>query len=128
MSTATQNWLRAVPFQLRRELATFLLDEANTLAAGLQSEAPQGPTGRTKASVRVRRGRHSLELFVEAGGQLTTVPVRKGASVQYDYALGTEFGNEHVPAQPWFYPGWRARERGVRQRTEAKVAEILGRL
>lgn len=49
---------------------------------------------------------------IRAGGALTFRPVREGRTApMYDYALAVELGTGDTPAQPFFYPVWRANRR-----------------
>jgi hypothetical protein len=127
MSEELQSWFRQLPRALQRELAAGMKEIADGLADEIRAEAQQGESGRLKESVHVRRGRKSLELFVEAGGDLTTKQVRDGADVDYDYALGVEFGNQHAPAQPFFYSTYNVRKDDVRQQIEDLVAEVVSK-
>lgn len=127
MSDELQSWFQQLPRKLQRELATGLRDIADELAEDIRREAPEGETGKLKQSVRVRRGRGTLELFVEAGGDLTTRQVREGSGVDYDYALGVEFGNQHAPAQPFFYSTYHARRDDVREKIDDLVGDVLSK-
>lgn len=127
MANDLQSWFRALPYKLQRELAGELKDIADGLADKIRSEAPTGPTGKLKDSVRVRRGRKTLELYVEAGGDLTTKEVRAGSGVAYDYALAQEFGTQRMPAQPFFYSTYRAEQAGIRERIEDAVSDVIAK-
>lgn len=119
-----QKWFRDVPFKLKRELAQTIQDEAEELRDAIAEAAPVA-SGKLKESVRVTRGRNTLQLFVDAGGDLTTKEVRAGSGTSYDYALAQEFGNEHQAANPFFYSTYFERRDAIRQRISDKVAEIL---
>lgn len=123
------SWFQAMPRNLQRELAGKLRRRVDSARDRLEAAAPAGETGKLKSTVRVRRKRHDLDLEITAGGPETTKEVRKGSSAEYDYAMATEFGNEHVAAKPWFYKTWHG---GLRAETlegiEADVAEVLGKV
>lgn len=123
-----RNWYKSVPRELRSKLAEDILAEANDLAAAIQAEAAQGATGNLKQSVRVVVSKSGLLATVRAGGPLTTKEVREGSGVNYDYALGQEFGNEHAPAQPFFYSTYRARREGIQRRLEEALARRLAEI
>ncbi|MBD0416507.1 hypothetical protein [Oryzicola mucosus] len=56
---------------------------------------------------------------IRAGGPETTKPVRdseKGTSPEIDYAVEQEYGNEHMKANAYFWPGYRARKKQARKR------------
>ena len=109
MSDDLQAWFKDLPDELERDVAKEFRDLVEDFKEEVKAEAPEGPTGNTKASVRVTETDDPLRVFIDAGGSLTTKEVRKGSGTAYDYALGEEFGNSHVPARPWFYPTYRAR-------------------
>lgn len=122
-----QRWLDQIPFKLRRELAQEVQIEAQGLADAIEAAAPRDQ-GDLADSVEVRRKRNTLEFEVTVGGDKTTKEVRGGSGVEYDYAMGIEFGNEHVPAQPFAYPTARAMAPGIEQRLTDKVDQILDKL
>lgn len=120
-------YLKKLPDRLRRDMAATLEDVATDLSNAIRDAAPQGKTGNLKRSVRVTKGRHDLELFVDAGGDLTTKEVRKGSGEPSDYALHVEFGTLHAPAQPFFYPTYRAKASEIRKEIEDAVADALSK-
>jgi HK97 gp10 family phage protein len=122
-----QSYLGQLPVRLKRELAAELKRQADDLADAIRAAAPQGDTGHLKDSVEVRRGRGSLSLVVTAGGDATTKEVRAGSGQPYDYAMGVEFGNEHVPAQPFFYSTYAERKDDIEQAIADKVADVMAR-
>lgn len=119
-------WFRSVPMKVRRELARFILDEANTLRDLIKDAARKGQTSNLSESVRVSRGRGTLGLVVQAGGELTTKEVRGGSGVPYDYALGEEFGNSHYEGQPFFFSTARAFLPGFEERRDAMMENLFG--
>ncbi len=87
---------------LQRALAP---KEDGTLRSTIRTEAVEDAIGPTVAVV--------------AGGAATTKPVRnseKGSAPSIDYAVEQEYGNEHMPANPYFWPGYRARKKQARKR------------
>lgn len=62
------------------------------------------------------RGDARLSAVIMAGGATTTKEVRSGSGVDYDYALGQEFGTADTSAQPFFFPGYRLGKRRARSR------------
>lgn len=65
--------------------------------------------GDLRASIQTEPGRHELAVDVVAGGQLTTRPVRNGATApSYDYAREIE------AKQPFFFPAYRALRRSIK--------------
>lgn len=101
-----QGWLtRVVGAGVEAGLQS-LRDEAAALAANIRRNAPR-KTGKLAASVRVEEHLERGVVLIRAGGPTTTVPVRKGLSQSYDYALAQELGTKHQHAIPFFYPTWR---------------------
>jgi len=143
-----QSWFKELPGKIQRELAKDLQRIANELSNDIRAAAPV-VTGTLRDSVRVRRGRKTLEYFVEAGGSTTTRQYGGSARYQrevvigsgdtqgiarggssgkgYDYALGVEFGNTHMPAQPFFYTTYRVRQAQVREEVEQAVLNAVSR-
>jgi HK97 gp10 family phage protein len=64
-------------------------------------------TGKLDRSIRAEKYPSLLRITLKAGGDLTTKPVREGASKTYDYALAQEFGTSKMSARPYFWPGYR---------------------
>ncbi len=85
-------------------------------------------SGKTKESIRKVAGKDDLEIYVIAGGEMTTKAIG-GRAGAYDYAVGEEFGNEHSPAQPFFYGPYRQKRKAFKRRQiEAAmqaVAEVV---
>jgi HK97 gp10 family phage protein len=149
MADDLQSWFRDMPYKLRRELAGRVRDIAGDLADDIKQAAPV-KSGALRDSVRVRRGRNELTLYVEAGGQATTREVARdaryvrdvkigsgdtqgiarggAAGVSYDYALAQEFGTLHEPAQPFFYKTYNARKADVAQQLQQAVEDVVGKL
>ena len=112
-------------FKLRRQIAEAIKAEADRLADAIKAAAPV-KTGKLRDSVKVRRTRNELKLYVTAGGEETTKEVRSGSGVEYDYALATEYGTSKENAQPFFYPTARELEPSIRENIEQAVSEALG--
>lgn len=129
MANDLEGWFTQLPYKLRRELAGKIRSRAQNAADRIAEAAPVAKPenvrehvepGALRDSVRVRRRRNELDLEILAGGPTTTRQVRKGSGTDYDYALATEFGNEHAPAQPWFFATW---EGGLRDETAQGIAD-----
>lgn len=70
-------------------------------------------------------GANDLEWIVQAGGALTTKEVREGSGVQYDYALGFEFGTSRQAARPFFFNTYEAMREDLQQAIADGVSEVL---
>lgn len=144
---AIQRYLDGVSFKVRRELVTAIRAEADRLAEAIKAAAPV-KTGALRDSVKVRRTRNDLTLYVTAGGESTTryydrstgyereividgrsnegiAKRAEGAGVSYDYALAQEFGTSKENAQPFFYPTVRAMEDEINANIAAAVEKAL---
>lgn len=119
-----QSWLADLPFKLKRELAGRIKEQAEILADAIRAETPVR-TGRLRASVKVRRKRNELDLEVTAGGEATSVELRKGSGEAYDYALALEYGTADMPAQPFFYNTARELMPEIQENIEQAVADVL---
>lgn len=96
--------------------AAELDDQAEELMAAQRARV-RVKSGKTRDSIRKIKGDDDLHIFVVAGGETTTKEARKGSGAPYDYAVGEEFGNEHAPANPFFYGPYRAKRKAfVRRR------------
>jgi HK97 gp10 family phage protein len=136
-------------FKLRRQIAEAIKAEADRLADAIKAAAPV-KTGKLRDSVKVRRTRNELTLYVTAGGEETTrmygrdtdyasdvvidgrsnkgIAKRRkgeGRGVSFDYALATEYGTSKENAQPFFYPTARELEPSIRENIEQAVSEAL---
>src|SRR5438045_3511012 len=87
MADALQSWFKDLPYKLQRELAGRIKEIADDLADDIRRVAPV-KTGKLRASVRVRRGRKSLELYVTAGGPDTTTGLQRSSRYQREVAVG----------------------------------------
>jgi HK97 gp10 family phage protein len=108
--------LSALPAAARQEMAG-ALDESADRLMNLQRALAPTDDGTLRASIRKEPGDHELQVRVRAGGPTTTKPVRQGLTAPAaDYALIQEFGTEDHPAQPFFFPAFRALRRTIRNR------------
>lgn len=120
-----QKYFRDLPIKAKRRIATVIAEQADSVAAEIKSKAPVD-TGTLRDSVKVRRGRNTLSLVIEAGGSVTTKNVRSGSGVEFDYALAVEYGTQKAPAQPFFYTTWDERRPEVEQAISDVVSEVIG--
>lgn len=119
--------------------------EARDLAAAVKRAAPIGETTNLQQSVRVERGDHVLSQAVVVGDTPQTrkkirskvrdsdfaeARLSGGNKGEYDYALAIEYGHRaadgsHVPAQPFLFPTYRARKKGMRRRLKAAARKVI---
>lgn len=118
--------LAKIPIEVRAAAATEALLASLALSEAIRQRAPHDE-GDLQASVRVERGKRGDRFHVKAGGPQTTRPVRKGQSATYDYANATEFGTQKKPAQPFFYPTWRAAKKQIRAGLEHEIRKAAAK-
>jgi HK97 gp10 family phage protein len=125
-----QDYLNSLSDKLREPLAEVILEQAELLSQAQKSalqalEQSPDETGDLEASCVVVPGATDLEVFVQAGGTLTTKEVRTGSGEPYDYAAGFEFGTSHQPARPFFYSTYRAMHDDMQDAINEAINEVL---
>lgn len=116
--------LERIPASVRSEAFGVLVSKVQQLANAIKQTAPE-EDGALKASVRQTIDPSRLMVTVRAGGPSTTRPVRNGATVLYDYALGQEFGTEKMPANPFFWPTYRTFRKPIRAATKRAITKAI---
>lgn len=114
--------MNAIPKAVRLAVLPALHTGAEEIMDAQERLAPVDD-GDLKRSIRTEPGRHELAIAITAGGPLTTRPVRDGVSTTYDYALAQEHGTADMPANPFFFPGFRL----ARKRAQARVKRAIGK-
>jgi HK97 gp10 family phage protein len=124
-----QDYLNSLPDKLLEPLVAVIREQAQMLSdaqrAALQSLEQSDETGDLEESCTVVAGDNDLEVFVQAGGDLTTKDVRDSSGVPYDYAEAFEFGSSHQAARPFFYPTYNAMQDDIQQAITDAVNEVL---
>ena len=124
-----QNYLNSLPDKLIEPLAAVIREQAQMLSdaqrTALQGLEHTSDTGDLEESCTVVEGDNDLEVFVQAGGDLTTKEVREGSGVSYDYAEAFEFGTSRQPAQPFFYPTYHAMHDDMQEAIDDALNEVL---
>jgi HK97 gp10 family phage protein len=124
-----QDYLNSLPDKLLEPLAAVIREQAQALSdaqrVALQSLEQTSDTGDLEESCTVVEGGNNLEVFVQAGGDLTTKEVREGSGVSYDYAEAFEFGTSRQPAQPFFFPTYHAMRDDMQEAITDAVNEVL---
>lgn len=119
--------------------------EVEKLAEAMKRVVPK-KTGVLKRSIRVEdvEGKPGVFRIIAGGVPETRKKVRKGVKDadfalakqagnnkgEFDYARAVEFGHiaedgTQVPADPYFYPTYRAQKRGMGRRISAKARKQL---
>ena len=120
-------------------IADEFLAASDSIVAGQKRRAPSD-TGALRESIRhtgIQSRKDGFSVTITAGGAETTrgigdrtydkgIDVRSGdtggrrkrvggAGVTTDYAVEQEFGNQHMAANPFFYPEVRAQDKKIRR-------------
>lgn len=113
----------AIPKAARKPIAAALDKGADEMTARMRYLVPEDE-GDLKRSIRKTRI-GDVAVRIEAGGEATTRPVREGASVEYDYALGQEYGTAEMAAQPFFWPSVNTLKKRVRRRVDRAIGKAV---
>lgn len=127
---------QAVPKKVRVEVAKQLEKEAEKLVREMRAIAPKR-SGDLASAIRWTWGEApagSLVLARSRGGQdfgkvAITVYVAAGGDAVPDafYARFQEFGTIHMPANPFFFPVYRANKRRIRSNLTRAVKRAIQR-
>lgn len=123
--------MRALGPEVMKVLQVQMRQEAEDLAELMRRRVPV-ETGTLQQTVRVEDGPRPLTMIIRAGGEPTRKKVRKavrdgdfakakasgGAKGEYDYARSVEFGTSDQTAQPFFYPSYRQKKKGMQRRVK----------
>ena len=119
--------LSRVAAAVESQVKETMLTQASLIAAEIKRVAPVGTdenAGALKASVRVEEGKSTAKkafvVKIVAGDSKTKKSYRRGG-----YPRAIEYGTQHVPAQPFFWPIWRLRRKGARQAIRKVVVKAL---
>ncbi len=115
--------LAKIPRAMRRELRLALEKDAAEWVQLARSLAPRDPKDGTPLHDSIRH--YPTETggqIVVAGGKTTTKPSEAGP---YDYAVGREFGNSVAPAQPFFWPAYRALKKKFQSRRRRALTKAV---
>lgn len=128
--------IRRIPIEARKEMSAAVNKGADELVT-LQKAAAPRDKGNLVASIRKESGGRSigsqlsgdagLAVSVVAGGPLTTKEVRGGSGVDYDYALGVEFGTVDTARQPFFYGSYRLTKKRITSRVSRAMRKSIKR-
>lgn len=113
----------AIPKEARKPIRAALDKGADELTARMKYLAPEDD-GDLKRSIR-KTPISDVAVRIEAGGEVTTRPVREGVSATYDYALGQEYGTVDHPAQPFFWPSVNTLKKRVRRRVDRAIGKAV---
>lgn len=115
--------LARIPKAAKAAVKPALDRSADELVTAQRSLAPTDD-GTLKASIQWHES-DELKRTITAGGPTTTRPVRSGTSATYDYALAQEFGTTKMPANPFFWPGYRLLRKRIRNRIKRAISNAV---
>lgn len=112
--------LQALPKEVRKEVRTGVLEAAG-LVLGDQKELCPVLTGALRASGKVTPGDEDLPDYASLKGSRVAADPELAAIITFGnsavrYAHLVEFGTQSARAQPFFYPGYRARRKDAQRR------------
>ena len=121
--------LMALPKAVKTEVQAELNIAAGEVVSAQKALAAGNvDSGNLQMSIRFTPfSRGGIGVIFEAGGPLTTKPVRDGVDVDYDYALANELGTQDMLAQPFFYPGFRSKRASIRRRASKGIRKAVAR-
>jgi len=122
--------MRKLPKAIQDDIAAEVNNQGNRLANVMRLAVAKGVDGRNELleSIRVEPGKQIAQVYVKAGGTLTTKEVRKGSGVEYDYANANEFGTQKMNAQPFFWPSYRLLKPSIRKSIKAAAKKAIGKI
>ncbi|MBX4993857.1 HK97 gp10 family phage protein [Rhizobium binae] len=105
-NAAFRRRLAKIPRIVRKAMREAIEKDAEEWVRLAQSIAPVDPEDGVflKPSIRSEPTETGGQV-VRAGGKTTTRQTENGP---YDYAVGQEFGTQHMPASPFFWPAYRS--------------------
>lgn len=123
--------LKAIPKGVRKAVHAQLEANSKELNEAQRRFAPKDD-GELRGSMVTEDVSTSTRIAyrVKAGGDATRRPIRnsKKGSPTYDYALAQEYGTKNMPANPFFWPPYRAKRKAFAARVNraAKKAVLEG--
>lgn len=116
--------LAALPGPVKTAVLRANVQNADELM-DLQRDLVPKKSGALADSIRKEAGETEASVLVLAGGEATTKETRTGSGQPYDYALGVEFGTEAAPAEPFFFPAYRALKSRMKARASRAALKAV---
>ena len=116
----------AIPEAARKPIRAALDKGADEMVERMRYLAPEDD-GVLKSSIR-KTPLNEMSIRVEAGGEATTVKVRKsekGNAPDFDYALAQEYGTVDMRANPFFWPTVNTTKKRVRRRVDRAIGKAV---
>lgn len=120
---------RKIPKAARVNVRAAMEDLANDIVEEMWSRAPHGATGVLGASIGWTWGeapKGSLTIGTVGGREYGAlrITIYAGGGDAF-YARFQEFGTVKMPANPFFFPVWRARKRRVKGRISRAISKAI---
>lgn len=117
----------ALPGAVREEMMMALRTSGREINT-LQRQFVPKDDGVLAATINMIEDPALLRVTLVAGGTATTRPVRDGADAEYDYAFAQEFGTQKMPANPFFFVGYRLGKKRVKSRISRAITKAAKRV
>lgn len=120
--SAFQRKMALIPKAVHDEIRKELEKQAEELVQMMRRIAPRGETGALAASIRwtwgdAPKGTMSVGTVAASEGSDMRITIYAGGKVGAQdafYARFQEFGTKNMPANPFFFPSYRAKRRAIR--------------
>jgi hypothetical protein len=119
--------IRRLPDATRDELVKALVASGQEIN-GLQKRFVPRDEGDLADTIGMIEHPEDLKVVLVAGGPKTTRPVREGVDLEYDYAFAQEFGTQEMPANPFFFPGYRLGKKRAKSRISRAITKAAKRV
>ncbi len=116
-----------LPGAVRKELMAALVASGREIN-DLQRRFVPRDDGELAGTIDMIEKPEDLKVVLVAGGPETTRPVREGADAEYDYAFAQEFGTQEMPANPFFFPGYRLGKKRAKSRVSRAITKAAKRV
>lgn len=122
-----QRRMRAIPEAARRAVGPALVKGAQEIADLAEALAPED-TGDLKNSIMVTGPGGRTPPYSQPGGSAVMTEMQAAVTVgssDVRYPHLVEYGTEHAPAQPFFWPAFRARRKRATDRVKRAIRAAI---
>ena len=122
-----QKRMRAIPVEVRKAVVPALEKSGDEIADAMRALAPED-TGDLVGSIEVTLPGQQTPPYSHPGGAKVVaeneVAITVGnADVRYPHLV--EYGTQHAPAQPFFWPGFRLNRKRAENRIKRAVSKAV---
>lgn len=114
--------LLALPRVVKEETRKAMEQGGAEMVSLARNLAPQDE-GDLRNSIESTYYEDRHRVLITAGGPATEKPVKDGLDASYNYVGAIELGRQGQPAQPFFYPAWRATKKKARSRLARAITK-----